>query len=158
MTQNLVLEHSEEILNVNTIESTSPSRTRSTLSHDLVIQWTKAKVRVYSDSVLCLGKMSFHKGAITRWEGQEEELKMSASCGELLGIGGEAIEIEWNLSPGLTFRSVDLGQKHQVNCDLFSPSFVGKVPVTFLFQIFNSFLLHYPCFILTSEHTSAKPV
>ena len=43
-------------LNVNTIDSTSLSWTRSTLSHDQVTQWTKAKVRIYSDSVLCLGR------------------------------------------------------------------------------------------------------
>ena len=73
VTQKLVLEHSEEILDVNTIDSTSPSWTRSTVTHDQVIQWTRAKVRVYSDSVLCLGMMSFHKEAITKWEGQEEE-------------------------------------------------------------------------------------
>ena len=38
ITQKPVLEHSEEILNVHTIESTSPSWTRSTLSHDQLIQ------------------------------------------------------------------------------------------------------------------------
>ena len=52
-----MLEHYEEILNVSTIESASPSRTRSVLSHNQVIQWTKAKVQVYFDSVLCLGIM-----------------------------------------------------------------------------------------------------
>ena len=45
-----------EILDVKTIEWTSLSWTRSTLSHDQVMKWTKAKVRVYSDSALCLGK------------------------------------------------------------------------------------------------------
>ena len=64
ITQKLVLDHSEEILNVNIIESASLSWMRSTLSHDQVIQWTKAEVRVHSDSVLCLAKMSFHKEAI----------------------------------------------------------------------------------------------
>ena len=34
ITQKLILEHPEEILNVNTIDSTSPSWTRSTLSYD----------------------------------------------------------------------------------------------------------------------------
>ena len=63
----LVLEHSEEILDVNTIESTSLSWTRSTLSHDQVIKWTKARVHVYSDSVLCLEKMHEHFDAIERW-------------------------------------------------------------------------------------------
>ena len=58
ITENLILEHSEEILNVNTIDSASPSWMRSVFSHDQVIQWTIAKVLVYSDSVLCLGKMN----------------------------------------------------------------------------------------------------
>ena len=57
ITPKLILEHSEEILDVHTIESTSPSWTRSVLSHDEVIQWTKAKVRVCSDSVQCLERL-----------------------------------------------------------------------------------------------------
>ena len=40
------------------MDSASPSWMRSVFSHDQVIQWTKAKVLVYSDSVLCLGKMN----------------------------------------------------------------------------------------------------
>ena len=67
---------------------------RSTFSHDQVIKWTKAKVRIYSDSVLCVGEMSFHKEAITRWEGQVEEFQMCAVCEELLGIDGEIIRME----------------------------------------------------------------
>ena len=43
ITQKLILEHSEEILNVNTIDSASPSWTSSVLFHDQVIQWTKQK-------------------------------------------------------------------------------------------------------------------
>ena len=60
----------------------------------LMIKWTKPKVRVYSDSVLCLGKMDDDRDAITRWEGQVEEFKMSASYQELLAIDGEPIEFE----------------------------------------------------------------
>ena len=58
ITQKLTLEHSEEIPDVNKTESESPSWTRSVLSHDQMIQWAKAKVRVYSDSVLCLVMMN----------------------------------------------------------------------------------------------------
>ena len=35
---------------------------RETDAHDQVMWWTKAKVRVYSDSVLCLVKMWANKG------------------------------------------------------------------------------------------------
>ena len=91
ITQKLVLECSEEILIVHTIESTSPSWTRSTLSHDQVIQWTKAKVRVYSDSVLCLWKMLAQRNAITRWEGQVE-------CPLLVENYWESVERQFNSS------------------------------------------------------------
>ena len=74
ITQKWILGHSEEILNVKTIESASFSWTRSVLSLDEVIQWAKAKVRD-SDSVQCLGKVIQSSDAIVKWEGQVEELK-----------------------------------------------------------------------------------
>ena len=43
ITQRLILEHEPEILNVTTIDWTFLSCTRSALSHDQVIKWTKAK-------------------------------------------------------------------------------------------------------------------
>ena len=55
----------------------SPSWTRSVLSHDQAIKWTKAMVRVYSDSILCVGQMNNPKAI--RWEGQVEDLKMYPS-------------------------------------------------------------------------------
>ena len=61
----------------------------------LMIKWTKPKVRVCSDSVLCLGKMHDNRDAIIRCEGQVEEFKMSASYKELLGIDGETIEFQF---------------------------------------------------------------
>ena len=69
------------------------------MSHDQVIQWTKAKGCVHSDSVLCLGKMNESKNAILRCEGHVEEFQMSPSYRELQGISGEAIELEWNIFP-----------------------------------------------------------
>ena len=103
VTQKLILNHQTEILNVNTSESRSPSWTRSTLSHDQthdqVITWMNAKVHVYSDSVLCLGKLSDHSEANRRLENQVEEFHQSNSYRELFGIDGEPIEFEWNNFP-----------------------------------------------------------
>ena len=109
----MILGHSEEILNVKTIESASFSWTRSVLSHDEVIQWAKAKVRVYSDSVLCLGKVIQSSDAIVKWEGQVEELKMSLSYKELLGVDEEATKFEWNVFPG--FSSLQILQEIQTD-------------------------------------------
>ena len=66
--QKLILDHQAEILNVTRTGWTAPSWTRSTLSHDRVITWRKARVRVYSDPVLCLGKLSDYFEANQRWE------------------------------------------------------------------------------------------
>ena len=74
-----------------------------------MIQWTKAKVLVHSDSVPCLVKVSDSKDANKRWEGQVEEFQMSLSYKGLLGIDGEAIEFEWNVFPG--FLSLQILQE-----------------------------------------------
>ena len=72
---------SEEILNVKWLESSSPSWTRSVLSHDQALKWAKAKVFVYSDSVLCLGMMHESKdGPLPtkkQWESMEKQLNSS---------------------------------------------------------------------------------
>ena len=102
ITQRLVWDHSEGILNVTAIESNDPSWIRSRLSHRQVIKWTKAKVHVYSDSVLCLGTLSEPLEANQRWKGHLTDLQPTASCQELFGIDGEPIEFEWNILPGRT--------------------------------------------------------
>ena len=79
ITQKLTLDHSEEILNVKPIGCTTPSCTRSTLSLDQVIKWTKAKVSVYSDSVLCLVKM---KGSF------RSKSKMGRPSGRISNVSG----------------------------------------------------------------------
>ena len=106
ITQRLILEHPAEILNVPPIDWTAPSWTRSTLTHDQVITWTKAKVRVYSDSILCLEKMQEHSEATEKWNDQPEEFRQSNSDMELFGIDGEPIEFEWNIFPGRSLLEI----------------------------------------------------
>ena len=70
-------------------------------THDQVITWTKARVRVYSDSGTCLGKMSEHSEANQRWKHQVDEFRQSNSNRELIRIVGEQIEFEWNIPQDL---------------------------------------------------------
>ena len=100
--QRLTLEHEAEILNVSPFGWTGPLWTRSTLTQAQTIQWTKAKIHVYSDSVLCMGMMQEHSEANKRWNDQLEEIQQSDSCRELFGIDGGPIEFEWNIFPRLT--------------------------------------------------------
>ena len=101
-TKKLVLDNPEGILNVKTIDSTSLFLDEMLLAHDPVIRWTKAEVRVYSDFVLCLGKMFHILETNGRWAGQVGEFNMSYAMTEFLGIRGEAIEFERNIFPGFT--------------------------------------------------------
>ena len=108
ITKKLILEN-QEILNVNSIGSENPSWARSALLNDQAIKWTKARVHVYSDSVLCLGRINDPKEAMKRWTGQVAEFQMENSFEELLGLDGEPIEFEWNIFPG--FTSLQILQK-----------------------------------------------
>ena len=74
ITQKLVLHHQREILNVKTIERTSLSWTRSTLSHDLRPFRSKSKMG-----------------------GSSKRIQQYDSYGELFGADGEPIEFEWNI-------------------------------------------------------------
>ena len=66
-----IKKHSEEILNVKTLDYQSPSWTRSTLFNDNLIKRVKAKVCVYADSVLCVAKLEQNPGvADEKWTGQ----------------------------------------------------------------------------------------
>ena len=94
ITQKMMKEHSEEILSVECLEFSSPSWTRSILANDQEIKWTKAKVCVYANSVLCVGQVKDFPGAVQRWTGQIEDLKTYSSCRDAVGIDGEAIEFE----------------------------------------------------------------
>ena len=74
---------------------------RSTLCHDRVIKWVKEKVHVYSESVLCLGKICHPSEAIGEWKRQISVFQQSKEYAELYGIDGidgEPIEFEWHIS------------------------------------------------------------
>ena len=89
-------EHSEVILNVRSLDCSSPSRTRSTLFNDKASKWAKAKVCVFVDSVLCVDRIEQAPGAAdAKGTGQIEDLKRYSSYQDAVGLDGEAIEFEW---------------------------------------------------------------
>ena len=70
ITQTLILEQKLEIKHATTIEGQFTLWMRSTLAHDIALKWAKAKAHVYSDSVLCLGRMHGHPEAKGKLKGQ----------------------------------------------------------------------------------------
>ena len=81
----------------------------------------KAKVRIHSDSVLCVGRMSSsRKEARTKWSNQVNEFKMYCAANEFYGIDGEAIEYEWNI-PGCTTLQILQEIQKDLRCQNVEP-------------------------------------
>ena len=71
----------------------------SLVSDDEVISLSHAKVYVFSDSVLCFGKMSKNPLSNVVWEDKLTWFKSSAQFRILDTIDDEPMEFEWNIFP-----------------------------------------------------------
>ena len=74
----------------------------SLISDEEVISLSHAKVHVFSDSVLCLGKMNQNPESNTIWEEKLSWFKSSSQYRTLDTIDGEPMEFEWHIFQGFT--------------------------------------------------------
>ena len=74
----------------------------SLIDDERIINLQRAKVYVFSDSVLCLGKIHQHPDANEAWKKRIEWITTSQSYRDFDGISGEPTEFEWNIFPGFT--------------------------------------------------------
>ena len=74
----------------------------SLVSDEEVISLSHAKVYVFSDSVLCLGKMNQNPTTNTVLEEKVSWFRSSSQYKTLDTIDGEPMEFEWNIFPGFT--------------------------------------------------------
>ena len=74
----------------------------SLIGGEEVVSLSRAKVYVFSDSVLCFGKMSENALSNVVWEDRWTWFKSSREYRALDRIDGEPIEFEWNIFPGFT--------------------------------------------------------
>ena len=84
----------------------------------------KAQVYVFSDSVLCLGKVLQYPDSNEAWKNRIAGVKSEKSYREYDGINGEPTEFEWNIFPGFTTLQL-CGKINDLLSDL------GKTPETF---------------------------
>ena len=93
----------DEISNLATIGRDKPSwKYLSLIDDERVINLQRAKVYVFSDSVLCLGKIHQNPDANEAWKKRIEWITTSQSYRDYDGISGEPTEFEWNIFPGFT--------------------------------------------------------
>ena len=99
MSEKLIVGQSDEIFGVSQISwESSPWKQLSLVNDEEVIGLSHAKVYVFSDSVLCLGKVNQNPTSNTVWERQLGWFKDSSQYRTLDIIDGEPMEFEWNIS------------------------------------------------------------
>ena len=93
----------EEINNVDKIHWEKHSwKHLSLIGDETVINLQRAEVYVFSDSVLCLGKVHQHPESNEAWKKRIEWIITDKGYRDDDGINGEPTEFEWNIFPGFT--------------------------------------------------------
>ena len=100
----------------------------SLIDDEIVIKLQRTKVYVFSDSVLCLGKVLQHPESNEGWKNRVAGIRSEKSYRDYDAINGESTEFEWNIFPG--FTTLQLCDK--VN-DLLSS--IGQTPESFTGRI-----------------------
>ena len=100
----------------------------SLIGDGTVISLQRIKVHVFSDSVLCLGRIHQHPESNEAWNKRIEGITTDKSCRDYDGINGEPTEFEWNIFPGFTTLQL-CGKVNDLLSDL------GETPETFTGRI-----------------------
>ena len=100
----------------------------SLINDEIVINLQSTKVYVFSDSVLCLGKVLQHLESNEAWKNRVAGARAERSYRDYDAINGESTEFEWNIFPGFTTLQL---------CDKISDllSSMGQTPETFTGRI-----------------------
>ena len=124
-----LVNNQEEISCLDKILYGKNSWTRLSLIEDeIVINLQSTKVYVFSDSVLCLGKVLQHPESNEAWKNRVAGDRAERSYRDYDAINGESTEFEWNIFPGFTTLQL---------CDKISDllSHLGQTPESFTGRI-----------------------
>ena len=103
ISEKLIVGQSDEIYGVSLINWVDSSwKHLSLIGDEEVISLSHANVYVFSDSVLCLGKVHQNPQSNTFWEDKLTWFESSPQYRTLDAIDGEPMEFEWNIFPGFT--------------------------------------------------------
>ena len=130
----------EEINNLDNIHWGKNSwRQLSLIGDETAINLQRTEVYVFSDSVLCLGKIHQHPESNEAWKKRIEGITTDQSYRDYDGINGEPTEFEWNIFPGFTTLQL-CGKVNDLLSDL------GEAPETFTGRIlFMSMFIDISC-------------
>ena len=98
-----MIHNDEEIYCLDKIEYQRNTWTQLSLINDpVVIGLQSAKVYVFSDSVLCLGKILQHPECNEAWKDRVAGVRAEKNYSDFDDVKGESAEFEWNIFPGFT--------------------------------------------------------
>ena len=98
-----MINNDEEIYCLDKIEYQRNTWTQLSLINDpVVIGLQSAKVYVFSDSVLCLGKVLQHPECNEAWKDRVAGVRAEKNYSDFDDVKGESAEFEWNIFPGFT--------------------------------------------------------
>ena len=100
----------------------------SLIGDEAVINLQRTKVYVFSDSVLCLGKIHLYPESNENWKKRFEGITTDQSYRDYDGINGEPTEFVWNIFTGFTTLQL-CGKVNDPLSDL------GEAPETFTGRI-----------------------
>ena len=124
-----LVNNQDEINGLDKIQWEKNSWTRlSLIGDETVINLQSTKVYVFSDSVLCLGRVLQHPDSNEAWKNRVAGIQSGKSYRDYDAVNGEPTEFEWNIFPG--FTTLQLCDK--IN-DLLSE--LGQTPDTFTGRI-----------------------
>ena len=124
-----IVNNEEEISCLDKILYGKNSWTQLSLINDpVIINLQSTKVYVFSDSVLCLGKVLQHPECNEAWKNRVAGVRAERSYRDYDAINGESTEFEWNIFPGFTTLQL---------CDKISDllSSIGQTPESFTGRI-----------------------
>ena len=120
-----LVNNQEEIHGLDKIQLEKDSWTRlSLIGDETVINIQSTKVYVFSDSVLCLGKVLQHPESNEASKSRVAGIRSEKSYRDYDAINGESTEFEWNIFPGFTTLQF-CGKINDLLSDL------GETPETF---------------------------
>ena len=97
------INNDEEVYCLDKIEYQRNTWTKLSLINDpVVIGLQSTKVYVFSDSVLCLGKVLQHPECNQAWKDRVAGARAERDYSDFDNIKGEPAEFEWNIFPGFT--------------------------------------------------------
>ena len=97
------IHNDEEMYCLDKIEYQRNTWTQLSLINDpVVIGLQSAKVYVFSDSVLCLGKVLQHPECNEAWKNRVAGIRAEKNYSDFEDVKGESTEFEWNIFPGFT--------------------------------------------------------